>query len=109
MLKIKKEIAIELYKKVQEVAKIFSNPDRDKNYNNEVFEFEQIRPLSDFSAAVVFRKSSGKKAVAFFYYINSGYGMWKYFFPSDSHILGMEHFGQLKQQIEEFNFDKNGN
>ena len=104
---MKKEFAISLYDYVQEVAKIFSNPDRDKNYSNETFVFEQIRPLSDVTASVVFRKSSGKKAVAFFYYINSGTGKWQYFFPSDSHILGMKDFGRLKQEIEEFNFDKN--
>lgn len=104
---MKKELAISLYASVQEVARVFSNPNREKNYTNEIFEFEQIRPLSDTTAAIVFRKNTGKKAVAFFYYVNSGMGKWMYFFPSDSHILGMEHFGMMKQEAEEFNYDKN--
>ena len=104
---MKKELVKKLIEKVQEVEKRFSNYDREKNYNNETFTFESIRPMSDFTAAVIFKKNTGKKAVAFFYYVESGKGWWSYFFPKDSHILGMEMFGKMKQQIEEYNFDKN--
>lgn len=104
---MKKHIAIKLQARAEEVAEIFSKPDREKNHNNETFELAIIRPLSDFAAAVIYEKDTGKRAIAFFYYIDAGDGYWGYFFPKDSHILGMSLFSRFKQEIEEFNFDKN--
>jgi hypothetical protein len=52
-------------------------------------------------------KSSGKKAIMFFYWRRDKGGRWECFFPTDSHILGMQLFGKLKLKVEVFNFDKN--
>jgi hypothetical protein len=67
---------------------------------------DKIQPLSEDTAAVLFKKNTGKKAVAFFYIVKTD---WRYFFPRDSHILGMESFGEIKRGIEEYNFSFNFN
>jgi hypothetical protein len=103
-----KEIAIELDKECKIVAQRFSRTDREQNFNNETFEVDEIIPMSDHTATVVFKKSSGKLAAAFFYYIAKGYSKgWKYFFPTDSHINGLASFHYFKLEVERKNYDKN--
>ena len=105
---MKKEIAIELQVFAKVVQERFSKHDREMNFNKEEFKIEKIIPSSDHSASVVFKKTSGKLGVAFFYYQPNGVGKgWKYFFPTDSHITGMRAFEYHKLNAEEFNFDKN--
>ena len=103
-----KQIAIELKQQAETVAERFSRTDRDMNFNSEVFTIDKIIPSSDHTATVIFKKSSGKQGVAFFYYIPNGLSKgWKYFFPTDSHITGMRAFEYHKLMAENFNFDKN--
>jgi len=103
-----KEVAQKLSQKAKEIAEMFSKEDRQQNFNKETFEVEKIMPLSEFTAAVIYLKSSGKKAVAFLYWMNAdSYKEWRYFFPADSHILGMSAFGKIKINVEMENFDKN--
>lgn len=65
-------------------------------------------PTSDHTASVMFKKSSGKVAVALFYYIKRGQsGGWYYFFPTDSHITGMRAFEFHKLMAEEYNYSHN--
>lgn len=105
---MKKEIAIELKSQAEIVCERFSRSDRDMNFNQEKFSIEKIIPSSEHTATVVFTKSSGKRGVAFFYYIPNGMSKgWKYFFPTDSHITGMRAFEYHKLMAEDFNFDKN--
>jgi len=105
---MKKEIAKELQEFAKVVEERFSKHDREMNFNKEEFKIEKIIPSSDHSASVVFKKTSGKLGVAFFYYQPNGVGKgWKYFFPTDSHITGMRAFEYHKLNAEEFNFDKN--
>jgi len=100
-----KEIALRLRAEAARVAREYSNPLRDRNPGAEVFEVDEILALSEFTAAVVFKKDSGKRAVGFFYVIK---GMeWRYFFPSDSHLIGMEAFPEVKKRIEIENFRRN--
>jgi hypothetical protein len=101
---MKKEFAEELESAIKEAATVFSDPSRQYNYEKETFEKGEVFPLSETAAAVVFMKSSGKKAVAFFYRVKN---YWKYFFPTDSHILGMAEFGPIKAQVEKFNYPVN--
>ena len=54
-----KNIAIKLKKEAERVAIRFSNKDREGNYNNEDFKIDKIIPLSDHSAVVNYKKSSG--------------------------------------------------
>ena len=106
-MKLNKDVARLLNEKAQEVAVKFSDPNRSRNSQAETFLVSEIVPLSEYVAAVTFWKSSEKKAIAFFYWVNSGEGYWAYFFPSDSHILGMQIFGEHKWDVEKFNFSKN--
>ena len=101
-----KQVAIHLKEKAEEVAKAFSNPNRDHNHTNEEFSVKSVRPLSDHMAAVIYKKTSGKLAVALFYYIPAK-TRWEYFFPTDSHILGLYQIPQLKHNIEEYNYSAN--
>lgn len=102
-----KKLAIKLKAKADEVAKNFSNPLRDNNLKNETFEVDNILPLSDTTAIVIFKKSSGKKSLIFCFHVNYKEGYWGYFFPTDSHISGMSQVGKHLQEIEKHNFEYN--
>ena len=101
---MQKTTAISLEAAIAEAERRFSDPGRECNYDKSIFVKERIHPLSDTTAAVVFDKTGGKKAIAFFYRIKD---YWRYFFPSDSHIVGMSEFGHLKREIEKINFPVN--
>ena len=105
---MQKEIAKELKTFVNHIAKIYSNTDREGNYNNESFQIEEIIPTSDHTAVAYFKKNSGKIGIAFFYYIKRGQSKgWKYFFPTDSHINGFQSFLFYKLDIERKNYKHN--
>jgi len=110
-IEMKREIAIELkeaseLKKVAEdLANFFSRPERKVKYTGEDFKLEDIYPLSDESAAVVYQKTGGKRVAIFFFYV--GKKRWEYLIPSDSHIVGMESFAMYKLDIERINFGFN--
>lgn len=102
---MRKDIAKSLLERAKECARVFSDKNRVRNYGGETSEVDDILPLSETTACVVFKKSSEKKSCCFFYL--RGDGQWVYFFPSDSHILGMSLFSKHKEQIEGYNFTKN--
>ena len=105
-----KQIAIELDSSVKIVAERFSRTDRQMNHNNETFHVDKICPTGDHTATVMFKKSSGKLGAAFFYYIPNGMSKgWKYFFPTDSHIIGMRAFEWYKLMAETENYKHNFN
>jgi hypothetical protein len=105
---MQKDLAIRLKKQAEEIARQFSNPHREGNPMGETFQVYEIIPTSDQSAIVTFEKSTGKQAVAFFYYIPRGASQgWKYFFPTDSHIAGMRAFEIHKMQAEQRNYQMN--
>ena len=100
-----KNLAKELQIKVKSIADLYSNKQREGNYNKEDFIVKEIIPTSDHTATVIFKKNTGKQAAFFFYYINRGMSKgWKYFVPTDSHITGMRAFEFYKLQCERENF-----
>ena len=103
---MKKTVALTLSKKAKEVAWNFSQP-RELNPTNETFELKEIIPLSETTAYAKFLKSSGKLAVAFFYFLNNQGGHWEYFFPTDSHIIGMSCMNSVLREVERHNFPLN--
>lgn len=106
---MKKDVAIGLHRRAEELATRYSNNEREYNFNKETFLVHEIRVLSEYTAAVIFRKEpTGKKAMACLFYINNGEGFWHYFFPTDSHLLGMRYFEDIKQEIEMWNSEYNG-
>jgi hypothetical protein len=103
-----KERAKELNEFCQTIAERFSNTSRQGNINNETFLVEEIIPTSDDSAVVNFVKNTGKLAVAYMYYINRGRSKgWKYYFPTDSHVVGMQAFSFYKLEAERKNYKRN--
>jgi len=105
---MKKEIAKELNKFSQVIAKRFSRPDREGNVSNETFIVEEVIPTSDHTAVINFKKNTGKIGVAFCYYIVKGKSKgWKYFFPTDSHVNGFQAFLYYKLEAERRNYNKN--
>jgi hypothetical protein len=103
---LKKSIARQLVLKIRECEKQFSNPNRELNTNKETFKFYDIKPLSDSVAVVTLQKNTGKKTNAIFFYIKN---YWIYFFPTDSHELGMWNYllKSNREKIETENFEKN--
>lgn len=103
-----KERAKELHEFCNTVAERFSNKTRQGNVNNETFNVDEVIPTSDDSAVVNFKKNTGKLAVAFCYYINRGRSKgWKYFFPTDAHVVGMQAFSYYKLEAERKNYKQN--
>ena len=105
--KMNKEIALKLSAKAREIAENFSKPDREFNLNKETFQVEKIIPLSEKTAVVKFFKSSGKKAIAFLYYINMKDGSWQYVFPTWDMIAGMDNLSKYLLEIEQENYPLN--
>ena len=102
-----KQVALKLKELADEVAHRFSDKNRTKNVNQETFVVQSIVPLSEVSAAVIYIKSTEKKAVAFFYYLNNQIGEWRYFFPKESHLFGLTRVQEILKGIEEHNFGVN--
>lgn len=98
---MKSETAQELITYAQESASYFSDPSREYNYNNERYTVDKITPTSEHTALIVYRKSSGKFACQFAYYVKN---KWWSFFPTDSHIEGFRQLVNMKYKIEDANF-----
>ena len=101
-----KEVAHKLDRAASEAAKVFSNPNRPLN-PGESFRVAKVRPLSENTAAVCFKKSTNKTSLAFFYYVNTGGGQWRYFFVTYQHIAGMKQVEELLAKVEAFNYQHN--
>jgi len=103
---MKKENVILLKQKIKECEEKFSNPKREYNINKETFKCISITPLSDSVALVTMEKNTGKQSNLLFFYIKN---YWIYFFPTDSHELGIFNYLNNKYRIhlENFNYDKN--
>jgi hypothetical protein len=103
-----KQRAMKLVDAANDVAGRYSRTDREFNHNNETFAVEMTRVLSDTTAVVYFKKSpTNKLAAAFFYWTNGSGGRWNYFFPTDSHVVGMLNFRDKLLAVEQHNFPLN--
>jgi len=93
-----------LIAKAFEVARLFSK-NRIGNIRKETYEIGSIYILSGSVAAVEYvKKPTEKKALCCFVYIDSRIApRWQYFFPTDSHILGLQSLNKLKQKVENYN------
>jgi len=98
--------AIKLKEKASEIAQIYSRP-RPHNPCGSQYLVDSIKPLSESTALLTFKRDGLKKAIVFAYFIKSGMGYWAYFFPTESHIFGMSKLVRELQEVEEFNFPLN--
>ena len=101
---VTKELAQSLRREAVRVAQVLSDPNRQKNQNKETFTLHEIIPLSETVAAVIYDKSSGKRAAAIFLWVEVNNGMWLNTIPTDSHILGMVSFKKHKDAVEKYNY-----
>ena len=104
---MRKQVAISLREKAEQVAFNFSRPDREKNVMNETFTVKSIHPLSESTAYVQFKKNTGKVGVAFFNYINMKVGVWQYFFHTYDLCVGAEKLRDVLHDVEQENFQYN--
>lgn len=105
---MRKELVESINRRAKEVAKNFSNPDREYNFNKEMFSVNKIIPLSETTAVVIFEKQpSGKKALTLFYNVRSDVNEWRFFFPTYDHIVGFNSVIKYLQEVEQHNFEKN--
>lgn len=109
---MKKESAFQLKRDIWQWAEVFSNPGRELNHAGERFwldSTDDIHVLSDDLVGVVYTKTGGKKALAVMYHVNSQGGKWVAFFPTDSHLAGMnsDQLNNLKRLVEKNNFPLN--
>jgi len=103
---MKKTVAIQLWDKIRELESVFSDPSREFNTCGESFKCINVVPLSESVALVTLEKDSGKHSHALFFYVKN---YWIYFFPTDSHEMGMFNYlaNGYRVCLEDFNFDKN--
>jgi hypothetical protein len=103
---MKKIIVEKLGFKIRECEKAFSNPKREFNKNNERFKCINICVLSESVALVTFEKNTGKHSNALFFFVKD---YWVYFFPTDSHELGIFNYlnNKYRLHLENFNYNKN--
>ena len=103
-----KQLVKDLTEFAKEVAKRYSQTEREGNPNGEQFAIVEVITMSEHAATVIYEKTTGKQAAFFFYYINRGKAKgWKYFVQTDSHILGMQSFSHYKLEVERFNYKHN--
>ena len=96
-----------LQKMADSIAHTFSMNEREHKYLNEGLQVHKIIPTSESTAIVRLKKTSGKFAMAFCYWINMSGGQWKYFFPTYDHCVGMEVIKDELRKVEVANFDHN--
>ena len=106
MIFIKKIAAQKLRDKILDCEKRFSDSKRERNRNGEVFKCVNVVLLSESMALVTFEKSGGKHSSCWFFFVKD---YWIYFFPTDSHELGVFNYfiNKYRLFLEGFNFDKN--
>ena len=103
---MEKKVAKSLLAKANEVAINYSNPQREHNVNGESFKVYEIEPLSAQSALVIYEKTTGKRAVAFFYHLFKQ-KRWEYFFLGAQHMLNLDMIPKVYRQVEKHNFKYN--
>lgn len=92
--------------KAEEIASMYSRPERANNFANETFEVDMIIPLSACSAVVVFLKNTGKKGMAHLIFIQAQ-KKWIYYFPKTEHFINLDKLVEIYTDVEEHNFPLN--
>lgn len=107
---MRKDVAKSLYDKAQEIAFRYSKPDRVNNFNKETFSVEEITPISAQGAMVVFKKSTGKRALAHFIHIDHPKNpFWQYYIMGSQHFINLHMLTEKYAEVEKHNFKLNFN
>ena len=84
-----KSIAMTLKTRAQEIAGFYSDKNRSNNFNQETFEVDDIIPLSEGAAVVIYMDK------------------WFNIFPTDSHLLAFDRVKVYKEEVERHNYGHN--
>ena len=103
---MRKEVAMHLKKYAEEIAQRYSKTDRRYNVNGERFQVIEYKILSAQTACVIYEKSTGKRAIAFFYHVDRQ-SRWNYFFIGAQHMLNLDKIQEYYLQVENHNFAYN--
>jgi len=101
---MKHEVKTKLKAYAEKVAEILSDPKQNKaNTAKEIFYTESVEPLSEDTAAIIYRKRPSRlKAAVFTWYAND---QWWRIVATDGHITGMLIFPLLKIRMERDNYE----
>ena len=105
---MRKDVAKALWAKATDVAFRYSQHDRANNFNNETFKVKEIIPISAQGAMVVFKKSSGKFALAHFIHVDHPKNpFWQYYIMGSQHFINLHMLTEKYAEIENHNFSLN--
>jgi len=96
-----------LQNRAEEVARFMSNPERNRNYNNEVFHLVRVTAISEGMGYAVYRKDPSLKMALCVFFWNESFEKWLSIFPTDAHVLGMSMIPEIKTDIEKYNHTYN--
>ena len=105
---MRKDVAITLKQKAEQIAVKFSNTTRANNYNNESFKVAEIMPISAQGAYVIYEKSTGKRAIAHFIHVDHPKNpFWQYYMIGAQHLLNLNVLTEKYLEVEQHNFPFN--
>ena len=103
-----KATAEQLRQEAAEVARRFSSARRLHNITAERFEVDEIVPLSAEAACVIFKKDTGKKAVAHFIHVRRpAEPYWTYYFLGAAHLINLDKIPDIYWEVEKHNYPLN--
>ena len=102
---MKKQLVETLVPFAESIKKIWERP-RGEYGSADIWIVQELVPLSDTIALIVYLKNNSKEyTVVFAYWIAKGEGEWIYFIPTYDHVYGM----QNKYMVEVFNLTEKHN
>ena len=105
---MRKDVAIALKDMADQIAIRYSKKSRAQNVSDEIFTVDDIIPLSAQGAIVIFKKDSGKKALAHFIHVDHPKNpFWQYYFVGAQHFINLHKLSDKYADIEKHNFGLN--
>ena len=108
MSDMRKEVARDLKDMADQIAIRYSKKSRIQNVTSEIFTVDEIVPLSAQGAMVIYKKNSGKKALAHFIHVDHpNKPFWQYYFVAAQHFINLDLLSKKYAEIEQHNFGLN--
>jgi hypothetical protein len=105
---MRKDVAIALKDMADQIAIRYSKKSRAQNVSDEIFTVDDIIPLSAQGAIVIFKKDSGKKALAHFIHVDHPKNpFWQYYFVGAQHFINLHQLEKVYAKVEKHNFHLN--
>ena len=105
---MRKDVAIALKDMADQIAIRYSKKSRAQNVSDEIFTVDDIIPLSAQGAMVIFKKDSGKKALAHFIHVDHPKNpFWQYYFVGAQHFINLHQLEKVYAEVEKHNFHLN--